>query len=290
MKLSSLAGLTILSYLLFPLVLTNRDLPKLYVAIGDSFAAGNGAGDPEDPTGRNSCRRSHNAYPNLFASRGNQVKTFQNLACSAVTPEAVLGQASRIPPNAELVSVTTGMEFISMASVVYQCDEQFEKSVCISDVGPLVSAEAQAQQPYYAYLKNLIATIQRRAPQALTVILGYPRWYGSPVANCITHPGGPGPVDGPIKDRVNALPFTLQTQAFAAADSSEGVIYRDVDHDFSWHRYCDGGVTQWFIKHQELRTERSGWIEYGYFHPTSQGHSAYADELQDAWDKAEGVW
>lgn len=56
-----------------------------YVALGDSYSSGTGAGN-YDP-GSGSCNRSANAYPNLWAA-AHATDSFTFVACSGRRPRA----------------------------------------------------------------------------------------------------------------------------------------------------------------------------------------------------------
>src|SRR5262245_24578488 len=80
--------------------------PVNYVALGDSYSAGVGAGSYESDSG--SCRRSDNAYPKLWANNRSPV-SFKFVACSGARTDNVLNsQLSALTPDTTLVTITVG--------------------------------------------------------------------------------------------------------------------------------------------------------------------------------------
>ncbi|WP_303633606.1 hypothetical protein [Actinomadura madurae] len=79
-----------------------------YVALGDSYSSGTGAGN-YDP-GSGSCNRSANAYPNLWAA-AHATDSFTFVACSGATTTSVAsGQLGALTSSTTLVSVTAGRQ------------------------------------------------------------------------------------------------------------------------------------------------------------------------------------
>src|SRR5271169_7069851 len=87
-----------------------------YVALGDSYSSGLGAGDYISSSG--SCDRSTNAYPEQWAA-ANSPATFTSAACSGATTADVLsGQVSALSVSTTLVSITIGGNDAGFSSVM----------------------------------------------------------------------------------------------------------------------------------------------------------------------------
>src|SRR5277367_6073782 len=90
-----------------------------YVALGDSYSSGLGAGDYISSSG--SCDRSTNAYPEQWAD-ANSPASFVSVACSgATTADVLASQVSALSASTTLVSITIGGNDAGFSSVMETC-------------------------------------------------------------------------------------------------------------------------------------------------------------------------
>jgi lysophospholipase L1-like esterase len=90
-----------------------------YVALGDSYSSGVGAGDYISSSG--SCDRSTNAYPEQWAD-ANSPASFVSEACSGATTADVLSsQVSALSAMTTLVSITIGGNDAGFSTVRPAC-------------------------------------------------------------------------------------------------------------------------------------------------------------------------
>ena len=90
-----------------------------YVALGDSYSSGVGAGSYNSSSG--SCDRSTNAYSQLWAN-ANDPASYLSVACSGATTSTVISsQLSALSASTTLVSITVGGNDIGFASVMETC-------------------------------------------------------------------------------------------------------------------------------------------------------------------------
>ncbi len=76
----------------------------MYIALGDSYAAGQGAGPYLDD-----CYRSENTYSELAAAHAKAIKLVTNAACSGKTTQDVVNtQLRQLNKTTELVTITAG--------------------------------------------------------------------------------------------------------------------------------------------------------------------------------------
>lgn len=197
-----------------------------YVALGDSYSSGVGAGSYTSESG--DCKRSTNAYPSLWAA-ANAPSSFRFVACSGATTGSVAsGQLSALSSSTTLVSVTAGGNDVGFADVMQTCVLQSEAS-CVSRVNTAVS---QMENSLPASLNSLYSNIRSRAPQAHVVVLGYPRFYKLS-GSCIA--GLTETERGAINNASNVLNGVL---AKRAADS--GFTFSSVVDEFTGHELCSG--------------------------------------------------
>jgi lysophospholipase L1-like esterase len=141
-----------------------------YVALGDSYASGTGAGDYGDSGG---CKRSANAYAQLWAN-DHGPSEFAFVACSgAVTADVLADQVSAITSDTELVTISIGGNDAGFADVMTDCNLGSDDS-CVSRNQ---EAQAFAQSELPGRLDGVYTEIRNRAPNARVVVLGYPHIY-----------------------------------------------------------------------------------------------------------------
>ncbi|MEV7374043.1 SGNH/GDSL hydrolase family protein [Streptomyces sp. NPDC090301] len=142
-----------------------------YVAVGDSYSSGVGAGSYLSDSGE--CRRSTNAYPRLWAA-ANSPSSFSFTACSGATTGSVRsGQLGPLDSSTTLVSVTAGGNDVGFADVMQTCVLNSE-ATCVAAVD---AAVVKMNGTLPGGLSALYGDIRSRAPRAHVVVLGYPRFY-----------------------------------------------------------------------------------------------------------------
>ncbi|MBR7679350.1 lipase, partial [Streptomyces daliensis] len=86
------------------------------VALGDSYSSGVGAGDYDPDSG--DCKRSANAYPQLW-SAANAPSSFDFVACSGATTDDVLsGQLDALSDATGVVSISIGGNDVGFADTM----------------------------------------------------------------------------------------------------------------------------------------------------------------------------
>ena len=199
-----------------------------YVALGDSYSSGLGAGDYISSSG--SCDRSTNAYPEQWAA-ANPGATFTSVACSgASTADVINSQVSALGPSTTLVSITIGGNDAGFSSVMETCVLAWT-STCLNAVA---KAETFVADQLPALLDKTLTTIRADAPSATVVVLGYPDLYDlSKSSTCI----GLSTKDRTaLNQGADDLDNALQAAATANHDT-----FADVRGQFSGHEICDSG-------------------------------------------------
>ncbi|RFS82894.1 SGNH/GDSL hydrolase family protein [Actinomadura spongiicola] len=218
-----------------------------YVALGDSYSSGTGAGSYDPASG--SCTRSTNAYPKLWAA-AHETASFKFVACSGATTETVIsGQLGALSSSTTLVSISVGGNDAGFADVMQTCVLK-STSTCQSRVA---QAETYMKNTLPGRLESVYSKIRDRAPSARVVVLGYPRLYQI-VDVCV----------GLSKAKRTALNHAADTLAgvTAKAVSRAGFTWSDVRDEFSGHELCSGD--DW-LNAVTIPFESS-------YHPTARGH------------------
>ncbi|WP_211241726.1 SGNH/GDSL hydrolase family protein [Patulibacter minatonensis] len=224
------------------------DLPATYVALGDSYSSGLGAGRPDGTA----CRRSADAYPARVAAErpGTILRT---VACAGARIPDVTGQLVALGPGTGLVTLTVGGNDAGFTSVIARCALPMWVTRCAP---PVRRAQRTIRSVLPARLDRLYAEIRRRAPAATVVVAGYPRLFNG--TDC-----GPFTFFSRGDQRLlNATSDLLRTTLRARA-SAAGFLFADVTPAFGGHAVCDGD--EWLNGLSRPIRES--------FHPNARGHA-----------------
>lgn len=222
-----------------------------YVALGDSYTSGVGAGNYDPNSG--SCDRSANAYPALWAN-AHSPASYVSVACSgATTSDVINSQLSALSSATTLASITIGGNDVGFTTVMETCVLE-STSACVSAIN---TAEGKMRNQLPGELDSVLAAIAAHAPNARVVVLGYPDLYDlSKSAGCI----GLSTTD---RTDLNQAANLLDTQIQAAA-GRHGDVYGEVRPDFSGHQICDS--VSWLHSVDWLDLTES-------YHPTAAGQA-----------------
>ncbi|MGW2655737.1 SGNH/GDSL hydrolase family protein [Streptomyces sp. NPDC001478] len=197
-----------------------------YVALGDSYSSGVGAGNYLSDSG--DCRRSTNAYPYLWA-QANSPSSFAFVACSGATTSTVAGgQLGALSSSTALVSVTAGGNDVGFADVMQDCVLSGE-ATCIASVN---AAVGKINTILPARLGSLYSSIHAKAPSARVVVLGYPRFYKIG-GSCLL--GLSDKSRTAINNASDVLNGVIAKQA-----ANAGFAFSAVADEFTGHELCSG--------------------------------------------------
>jgi lysophospholipase L1-like esterase len=234
-----------------------------YVALGDSYSAGVGAGNYISASG--SCERSTSAYPQLWAA-ANAPASFTSAACSGATTLSVIsGQLSALSASTTLVSVTAGGDDAGFTHVMETCVLESQNS-CLNAVS---AAESFITSQLPARLNTMLADIRLHAPSASVVVLGYPNLYD------VSHSGLCIGLSGADRTALNQGAGDLDA-ALATAAAASHDTFADVRGQFTGHEICDSG--SWLHSVDIFAISSS-------YHPTATGQQ---DGYLPAFDRAAG--
>jgi lysophospholipase L1-like esterase len=216
-----------------------------YVALGDSYSAGDGAGNTSG-----SCDLSPNAFPALWAA-ANAPASFTFAACSgATTTDVIDSQLSSLSAKTTLVSVTIGGNDVGFSSTLETCVLDSTSS-CESAVA---ADEKVANNTLPGELDTMLSDIHADAPNAKVIVLDYPDFYDLSVPVCV----GLSSADHQTLDNgINDLDGVIATAAAANGDT-----FADVRSQFSGHELCDDAG--WLNSLDILDIDAS-------YHPTATG-------------------
>nr|WP_221308366.1 SGNH/GDSL hydrolase family protein [Nocardiopsis mwathae] len=155
-----------------------------YVALGDSYSSGDGAGDYLPGTARSGgCWRSANAYPQRLTNAYDFAGELGFVACSSQKGTAMLeeigstgSQLDQVTPHTSLITLGIGGNDLGFTPVLRTCMVRL----------PLVEADActgqeedieKRMERFESTFDDLLAELRDRAPDARVVVLGYPRLF-----------------------------------------------------------------------------------------------------------------
>jgi lysophospholipase L1-like esterase len=250
-------------------------LPEVrsYVALGDSFTAAPFVPSTDLAAG---CFRSDANYPSLLAEL-LEPERFVDVSCGAATtadvtgPQATVDGRGQVPPqlravrrDADLVTVGIGAN-----------DEDFfagVASTCVATDAPGLCTEeflsrSQAVLPRTRdRVVAVLQQVQRRAPDATVVLVGYPR-LADPEQPCARIPA---PAErladiATLERRLN--------QALRRAAGRAGAVFVDMHPASRGHEVCSSDP--WV---NGVRTDEEAALA---LHPFAAGQGAVAEEVLD---------
>lgn len=242
------------------------------VAVGDSYTAGIGAGT----TTLSSCTQTNGGYVNLLKALPIVDGNSTNAACagavivdrpsdtapSVLEQIGILAASGKLSVRTELVTVTAGANDIDFTAPLSACAGP-QPEACAPAV-QAVQAKFPAMQ---ADLMEALTAIRKAAPHATIAVFGYPLLFESGRPSALLSPAA--------LELVNAGARALNSAIAHATDAPRvkaKAVYVDVAEAFKGH----------------ATNSEASWIHLGSledpqnFHPTADGHQAYADTLQEA--------
>lgn len=225
----------------------------VYVALGDSYASGDGAGSYlRDGT---SCYRSMKGYPGLIATAGGYALNLQ--ACSGATIDDVKSsQLGVLDAETDLVTITVGGNDIGFASTLTTCLGT-NTTACINAVN---AANAAITNELPAKLDGLFSAVKSKASNATVVVTAYPKLFNGKDCSILTS------FTSGEMTALNNGALNLASKVSEAATRA-GFRYADVVPPFGGHAVCDRSAwirnAQLFSQYESFHPNASGYL-YGY--------------------------
>lgn len=253
-----------------------------YVALGDSYTAGTGAGDFTPST---TCLKTEGGYVDVVGAMG-RVDQVANAACHGAlllpapplyvegsSPTTVAQQigllvnAGKLSGDTDLVSITAGANDIGFSSILFTCAAQPQNCQAA------LPSEANLLQLRQA-LAGTYGQLHLRAPEAKIAVLGYPHLFDATRAVEGLN------IDPALLAAMNVATDQLNATIRLAAKDAASALKADIV-------FID--VTKRFLGHEANSTDP--WLYYDKaspfdprsFHPTATGHAeGYAPALISA--------
>ncbi|MCU1445340.1 MAG: hydrolase family protein [Cryobacterium sp.] len=244
----------------------NRSRVVTYVALGDSYAAGQGALPYE-----NACLQNASSYPEVLDDL-KHVRLVADPSCSGATTADVLSvqiPSIRKTRKVDVVTGTIGANDLNGPAVAAACSVSFESPECqagLAGVYALLTPPAPELPSELAVrLTTTLTAVASTIPGAAILVTGYPFLFETPPQ---THPNYATIVQ--LNAAIAALNDTIEGVAVQLAQSGIDIRYVDVTAAFAGHGI--GSADPWI---------NSTGIEA--FHPTAAGYRAYATAVRAVW-------
>jgi lysophospholipase L1-like esterase len=280
-----------------------RAVSGRYVAMGDSFSSGEGAGDYDEPTDRddrgfadwmdsylwwpgdrepeyhNGCHRSGNAYGSIVAGANDFAGGSSFVACSGAEIRELSqpngGQSGEGPQedalgdDTSLVTFSIGGNDMGFADILSDC--VLDGATCES------KNEARFQQRLVEKQRELVDTYRRireKAPDARIIVVGYPRLFPADASDSFRNLLWADDQRW-MNDKADQLDEMLRR---AARESGADVEFVDPREVFAGHGI--GSDDPWF---NDLSVQANGFspVNPESFHPNAAGQRALAELVQE---------
>ncbi|MGP4050859.1 SGNH/GDSL hydrolase family protein [Streptomyces sp. 2A115] len=247
-----------------------------YVALGDSYASGQGLGSPTNVA----CNRSSINYPSLLA--GVYKAELKDVTCSGATTRSLWNPQDSAPPqvnaltkDTDLVTVSLGGNDFGFASVLEKCVLATLSGTVCKDALKAAGYDFDDGLILLGWrIRDMLTDIHKRSPDARVAVVGYPNLFPATGNGCnfSSVPLAKGDLtylDGLTK-RLNTM---LRSQ-----EEQGGAVYADTYTAFKGHDMRQPRDEAWVGPLLPL-TNRSA-------HPSRTGHMVMADQIQRALKQA----
>lgn len=240
-----------------------------YVALGDSYAAGQGA-----PPYENACLQSPKSYPELLDDAAN-IALKADVTCSGATTTTVLTRqlpavaaSVRNTWGVNLVTVTVGANDLGVGAISAYCMVSFTSPECQAALNKAYALLTPASPGVPSKLALRLGAVYTGTalltPRAKILVTGYPYLFETPP------PTDPNyAVISQLNSATAALNSTISGTVAKLARAGVMIRYVDVTAAFAGHGI--GSTAPWI--------NASG---PDIFHPTAAGYQAYATALKAA--------
>jgi len=259
------AALSIVGLALWLLVALATAAPaeaERYVAMGDSYSAGNGS-SAYDYDGDADCLRSTKAYAPLIKNDLGAGSSFRFVACSGArtnhittdTQNANPVQSSVLGADTQFVTISIGGNDAGFTDVVTKCALPL-----INCDGDIDTAQAKITGDMPGWLDSVYGSIRQKAPNAKVAVVGYPRLFPANGDDCSAATFFSAGEIARLNQTADLLADVIRERARA-----HGFAFIDARPAFLGHAWCED---EW-INGLSNPTNKS-------YHPNDRGYVGYA--------------
>lgn len=226
-----------------------------YVALGDSYSSGTGAGSYTEPT----CWRSSYSYPALLAKLHPTWKFKDQTCFGAETYQLVHNQSSVLSEHTKWVTYTIGGNDAEFRAVLEVCGTPFTTtSTCM---GLLANEKSFIENTLPKKYDEVNNTIKAKAPYAKVVVLNYPHIFKDAAEDCNVFTFFR---EADMIEMNHLADLITEKLRQAATRAGSNFIPVDVQSTFKYgHALCD--TQPWLTNYKENQENES-------FHPNKAGY------------------
>ncbi len=234
-----------------------------YVSLGSSFAAG-----PGIDNSLGSCGRSDHNYAHIVAEALSLDHTV--VSCNGATIDNIVSipqgdnplQLDAVTSDTALVTVTIGGNDIRYTASTFACSGAPASDRCTDNLDQAAISAAVDQLP--SKLSGMFAAIKAKAPEAVIVLVAYPRVFPEDATTC-------SELDLSEQDTLYLAELGRQLEeAFVDSTSSGQALIADAYVGAAGHGPCAPMASARWVNGQTIA---SSGIRY---HPTAEGHEEMA--------------
>ena len=232
----------------------------VYVALGDSYAAGVGAGSYLSD--RTDCHRSLKGYPGLIASAGGYALNLQACSGADIADVASLQLGALATAKPAKVTITVGGNDVGFADTMSTCLGS-DTGACLAAVATAeaVIADTESTTGLPARLGKLFLDVKAKSPATATIVAtGYPQLLSTTRPECSLLTSFTLEEVNALNTAASHLDALIKTKADEA-----GIGYATVEDDFLGHEVCTS--SPWINNVRVLTPFES-------FHPNSTGYAS----------------
>jgi hypothetical protein len=250
---------------------TGAAVPRHFVVLGDSYAAGIGAGSYYESSGK--CWRSSKAYwallaPQLRTGLISDAEDFE--ACSGDKTSHLRGKLDVLDRDTALVTVSIGGNDLHFADVVKGCAKPLGKS-CEQEINEHIDDPDELRK-LRTSLDATYRAIRKQAPNALVLVLGYPELVPP------DHVDGCGAMDDADAPRLHRAAVKVNGAIAETVGKRPQFRFVDLVPTFRDHPACNKDAVDWI----NGVTSIDGPGQLASFHPDATGNLAIAGRLRKA--------
>ncbi|TWP34225.1 SGNH/GDSL hydrolase family protein [Leekyejoonella antrihumi] len=221
---------------------------SVYAALGDSYAAGVGAGPSTD-----SCWRSTAGYP-VLVGQALEVSVYYGACTGATVADVEKDQVGGLGHQTAYVSITVGGDDLDFTKVM----TEFALPAWMADDSVLDTSLRTLHEQLPGRYADLFEKVRARAPHARVVVAGYPRLFDGVDCNPLTF------FSVSEMARLNDAADQV-AQVMRESTDKAGFQFVDVRDEFVGHAVCDD--PEWI--------RGASWPLEVSFHPNESGAAAY---------------
>ncbi|KAK3380811.1 SGNH hydrolase-type esterase domain-containing protein [Podospora didyma] len=275
-------------------------VPQKYMAFGDSFAAGIGAGSELGFVHFDNCHRYNGGYPFRLNELiyGHSMPEDNLKACTGATAEEVKAQAQFLDESVDLATISVGGNNVFFSGIVQACVYRFKGSLDGDCDSAIKRSEEAIDNTLGPAVKDALQAFFNRPlnPKIRFFVTGYAKFFNADTPQCdevswnywdLSSPeGGADKMDKNRRRQLNNLVEKVNSKlqevvlSFGTSMSNK-LHFVNYDASFKTRRFCE----ERFTEPQKKGEERLDLFMHQYYTPDGQLDDNYDSGNITQWTK-----